>query len=115
MTRLVTATIATSDASATHGDNDSDECSATKCNWGQLLGDSSVCPTLEHPATKSAVKDGFLDGVTHLRVLGGDTGGGTVGATEGDGAVDSATGHVVELASRVDDLVDGLHREVPGH
>lgn len=78
-------------------------------------GDETVPRTLEHLAREGAARGGFWDKVTHLRVLGSDTGGCAVGATEGDGAVDGSAGHVVELAGGVDDLVDGLHREVPGH
>jgi hypothetical protein len=48
-------------------------------------------------------------------MLGGDTGGETVGATEGDVAGLDTAGHVVCLRGRVDDLVDGLHGEVEGH
>jgi hypothetical protein len=48
-------------------------------------------------------------------MLGGDTGGETVGAAEGDVARLDTTGHVVGLGGGVDDLVDGLHGEVEGH
>ncbi len=50
-----------------------------------------------------------------LRVLSTDTGSGTVRTSESDGTRDVSTGHVVGLSSRVDDLVDRLHGEVPGH
>lgn len=50
-----------------------------------------------------------------LRVLGGDTGSGTVGTTEDDGTGDVTTRHVVGLTTRVDDLIDRLHGKVPGH
>ena len=52
--------------------------------------------------------DGTVPGSKALRVLGSDTGGSTVGATEGDGAVDVTARHVVGLGSRVDDLINGL-------
>lgn len=48
-------------------------------------------------------------------MLGGDTGGETVGATEGDVAGLDTAGHVVRLRGGVDDLIDGLHGEVEGH
>lgn len=50
-----------------------------------------------------------------LRVLGSDTGSGTVGTTEDDGTGDVTTRHVVGLTARVDDLVDRLHGKVPSH
>lgn len=46
--------------------------------------------------------------------LGSDTGSSTVGASEDDGAGDVSTGHVVGLAGRVDNLVDGLEEEKAG-
>ncbi len=48
-------------------------------------------------------------------MLGGDCGGRTVGASEDDGAVEVASGHVFQFGSGVDDVVDGLHGEVKGH
>ena len=50
-----------------------------------------------------------------LRVLSCDTGSSTVRATEDDGYGDIAARHVICLAGRVDNLVDGLHSEVEGH
>lgn len=50
-----------------------------------------------------------------LRVLGSDTGGETIGATEGDVAGLDTTGHVVCLCGRVDNLVNGLHGKVERH
>ena len=50
-----------------------------------------------------------------LRVLSCDTGSSTVRATEDDGYGDIAARHVIRLAGRVDNLVDGLHGEVEGH
>ena len=44
-----------------------------------------------------------------------DAGSGTVGTPEDDGAGNVTAGHVVCLASRVDDLVDSLHGEIPRH
>lgn len=44
-----------------------------------------------------------------------DTGGGAVGAAEDDRDVDVAGRHVVLLGGRVDDVVNGLHREVERH
>eukprot|EP01051_Picozoa_sp_SAG22_P009210 SAG22_NODE_751_length_7449_cov_14.062721_4_plen_193_part_00 len=51
----------------------------------------------------------------HLGVLGGHGLGGTVRAAENDRAGDLTPGHVVGLGSAVDNLIDGLHREVPRH
>lgn len=48
-------------------------------------------------------------------MLGTDTSGETVGATESDVARLDTTGHVMGLGGRVDDLVNGLHGEVEGH
>jgi hypothetical protein len=50
-----------------------------------------------------------------VRVLSGDTGCGSVGTSENDGAGNVSARHVVGLASRVDNLVNGLHGEVEGH
>ena len=50
-----------------------------------------------------------------LRVLGGDTGGGTIGTTEDDGTGQDTARHVVGLRRGVDDLVNGLHGKVEGH
>lgn len=50
-----------------------------------------------------------------LGVLSTDTGSGTVGASEGDVTLLGSSRHVVGLGTRVDDLVNGLHGEVPGH
>ena len=50
-----------------------------------------------------------------LAVLGADAGGGAVGAAEHDRAAQLAAGHVERLGGRVDDVVDRLHGEVPGH
>ena len=50
-----------------------------------------------------------------LGVLSSDTGGETVGATEGNIAGLDTTGHVVCLCGRVDDLVNSLHSEVERH
>ena len=59
--------------------------------------------------------DAAVPGRVVLGMLGSDTGGETVGATEGDVAGLDTTGHVVCLCGRVDDLVNGLHGEVEGH
>jgi hypothetical protein len=56
-----------------------------------------------------------VPGSVILRMLGGDTGGETVGAAEGDVAGLDTAGHVMCLRGRVDDLVDGLHGEVERH
>lgn len=48
-------------------------------------------------------------------MLSTDTGRETVGTTERNVAGLDATGHVVGLCGRVDDLVNGLHGEVEGH
>lgn len=48
-------------------------------------------------------------------MLSTDTRGSTIGTTEDDGARHVTTRHVVGLATRVDDLVNGLHGKVPGH
>lgn len=48
-------------------------------------------------------------------MLGGDTGGETVGSTESDVTWLNTTRHVVGLCSGVDDLVNGLHGKVEGH
>jgi len=53
--------------------------------------------------------NGTVPGSKALRVLSSDTGGSTVGTTEGDGAGDVTARHVVGLGSRVDDLINGLH------
>jgi hypothetical protein len=50
-----------------------------------------------------------------LRVLSTDTGSGTVRTSEDDGTWDISTRHVVCLSSRVDNLINGLHGEIPGH
>jgi len=55
--------------------------------------------------------NGTVPGSKALGVLGSDTGSGTVGATEGDGASDVTAGHVVGLGGRVDDLINGLNVE----
>lgn len=59
--------------------------------------------------------DAAVPGAEVLRVLGGDTGGEAVGATEGDVAGLNAAGHVQGLGCGVDDLVDSLHGKVEGH
>ena len=59
--------------------------------------------------------DGSVPSGEILRVLSTDTGGGTVGTSEDDGAGDVSTRHVVGLSTRVDDLVNGLHGKVPSH
>merc|ERR1719277_533416 len=41
--------------------------------------------------------------------------GASIGASEHDGDIDLAAGHVHRLGGGVDHLVDGLHREVEGH
>lgn len=56
-----------------------------------------------------------VPGCEALRVLGCHAGGGAVGAPEHDGAVDGAGRHVQGFGCAVDDLVDGLHREVERH
>jgi hypothetical protein len=48
-------------------------------------------------------------------VLGGDAGGSPVGPAEDDGAAELAARHVERLGGGIDDLVDRLHGEVPGH
>lgn len=48
-------------------------------------------------------------------MLGSDTSSETIGPTEGDVTGLDSTGHVVCFGCRVDDLVNGLHREVKGH
>ena len=50
-----------------------------------------------------------------MGVLGSDGLGGTVGASEDDGAGTVTTRHVVDLGGGVDHVVDGLHGEVEGH
>ncbi len=50
-----------------------------------------------------------------LAVLGAHARRRAVGAAEHDGAAHLSAGHVQRLGGRVDDLVDGLHGEVPGH
>ena len=59
--------------------------------------------------------DGTVPRGVVLGVLGSNTGGETVGTTEGDVAGLDTTGHVVSLGGGVDDLVNGLHGEVEGH
>lgn len=59
--------------------------------------------------------DGAVPGCEALGVLSSHAGCGPVGSPENDGAVDLTRGHVQRLRRRVDDLVDGLHRKVPGH
>lgn len=59
--------------------------------------------------------DASVPGSVVLGVLGGDTGGEAVGATEGDVAGLDTAGHVVRLCAGVNDLVNGLHGEVEGH
>ena len=56
-----------------------------------------------------------IPGGIALRVLGCDAGGCAVGAAEDDRAAHLAARHVKRLGGRVDDLVDRLHGEVPGH
>ena len=56
-----------------------------------------------------------VPGAVFLAVLGADAGGGAVGAAEHDRAAQLAAGHVAGLGGRVDDVVDRLHGEVPGH
>ena len=50
-----------------------------------------------------------------LRMLRGDAGRRSVRPPEDDRAAHLAAGHVKRLGGGVDDLVDGLHREVEGH
>ena len=50
-----------------------------------------------------------------LAVLGGDAGGGAVRSAEHDGAMHLAARHIARLGGGIDDLVDRLHGEVPGH
>jgi len=59
--------------------------------------------------------DGAIPGGIALRVLGGDGSRRTVAATEDDGALNETTRHVAALGGSVDNLIDGLHGEVPGH
>ena len=48
-------------------------------------------------------------------MLGTNTSSSTVRTTEDDWTWDISPRHVIRLASRVDDLVDGLHGEVESH
>ena len=50
-----------------------------------------------------------------LAVLGSDAGCGAVGSTKYDRAAHLAARHIKGLGGRVDDVVDGLHGEIPGH
>lgn len=59
--------------------------------------------------------NGAVPGRVVLGVLGSDTGGEAVGATEGDVAGLDTARHVEGLGGRVDNLVDGLHGKVEGH
>ncbi|KIT81871.1 hypothetical protein QT20_00100, partial [Staphylococcus aureus] len=60
-------------------------------------------------------RDLRIPGGVVLAVLGGDTGGGTVRAAKHDRTAHLAAGHIQRLGRGVDDLVDRLHREIPGH
>ena len=60
-------------------------------------------------------RDLSVPGSVVLRVLGRDTSGRAVRPTENDRTGDITTGHVVRLARRVDNLVNGLHSEVESH
>ena len=48
-------------------------------------------------------------------MLRSDTSSETVRPTEGDITGLNSTGHIMCFGGRVDDLVNGLHREVKGH
>ena len=48
-------------------------------------------------------------------MLGGDAGRRAVRPAKHDGAVHLAAGHIERLGRGIDDLVDRLHGEVPGH
>ncbi len=50
-----------------------------------------------------------------LAVLGADARGRAVGPAKHDRAFHLAAGHVARLGRRIDDLVDRLHGEIPGH
>ncbi len=56
-----------------------------------------------------------VPGAVFLAVLGADPGGGAIRPAEHDRAAELAAGHVEGLGRRVDDVVDRLHGEVPGH
>ena len=56
-----------------------------------------------------------IPGSEALGMLRRHTLGASIGASEHDGDVDLAAGHVHRLGGGVDHLVDGLHREVEGH
>ena len=60
-------------------------------------------------------RDLRIPGGIILAVLGGDTCGRAIGATEHDRAAHLATRHVKRLGGGVDDLVHCLHGEVEGH
>ena len=59
--------------------------------------------------------DGAIPSSKALRVLSSDSGSSTVATTENDGDVHLTTRHVAGLSSRVDDVINGLEREVEGH
>ena len=67
------------------------------------------------PACGSARRVPHPPHPAHLGVLRCHTRRSTIGPAEHDGAVNLARRHVQRLCRRVDNLVDGLHCEVPGH
>ena len=56
-----------------------------------------------------------IPGGVILAVLRGDARGGAIGSPEHDGAMHLAARHIERLGGGIDDVVDRLHGEVPGH